>query len=204
MTNIIIKRSKQYSYEVTTPAAELPVSLAEMKAFLRITASGEDDLITAMIESATDFGELYTKRDFVSKTYLTYRDHFTYEIELRRSKLQSVESVKYLVDDVLTTVASTVYYNTSESDFSRIALVDGQSWPTDGDFRLQAIQISFIAGYGAASDVPDDIKTAIMNHVAQMYSNRGDCGDGACSANLPLQSKLIYNKRRIFDVRVGC
>ena len=44
------------------PASALPVSLAELKAYARISASDEEALLAAMMRSATDLCERFTGR----------------------------------------------------------------------------------------------------------------------------------------------
>jgi uncharacterized phiE125 gp8 family phage protein len=193
--------SKAYTYTVTVPPDCPPVSLDEVKSYLKITGAAQDALIEQLTAAATDFAEDYTKRSFIDRTIKTFRDDFTsIEFELRRSPLSSVTSIKYLVDGSLVTVDDSIYYNTKETDFSRIALNDGESWPTDVDVRLQAVEIVFIAGFGEDErSVPDDIKVAIMQHVAALLENRGDC---TLQEALPRASELIYNKNRIMDIKV--
>lgn len=211
---------KSWSYLLETGPTVLAVPLVDVKAWLKVSGAVQDAEITALIESATLTGERITKRDFINKTYKTFRDIFSdspssygnfaplipvgnrpsnlSEIELRKSKLQTVNSVKYLVNDILTTVDTSVYYATEEFDFSALALVDGQSWPTDIDNRRQAVVIEFVAGYGAANtDVPGDIKTAIKKHVASAFVNRGDCDD---ETFLPSGSLATYMNNRIMDI----
>jgi len=211
---------KAWSYLLQPPTGNLAVPLVEMKAWLKVTVADEDALITALIKSATLTGERITKRDFIQKTYKTFRDIFSDfplsfgnfaplippinrpsnfgEIELRKSKLQTVLSVEYLLNDVLTPVATTVFYATEEFDFSRLALIDGQSWPTDVDNRKQAVVIKFIAGYGVDdTDIPADIRTAIKKHVANAFANRGDCDD---EEFLPSGALATYMNNRIMDI----
>jgi hypothetical protein len=215
---------KAWSYILVTPAANLAVPLADVKTWLKVTGTAQDAEITSLIKSATQTGENITKRDFINKTYKTFRDNFSdysliysnyapliprysrqpiyglSAIELGKSKLQVVNSVKYLKDDVLTLVDSSIYYVTEETAFSSILLVDGESWPTDVDAKAQAVEIEFVAGYGVDSDsVPDDIKLAIKVHVANVFRNRGDCADDSM---LPPQAKNIYMNNRILDIAV--
>ena len=61
------------------------------------------------------------------------------------------------------------------------------------------------------STVPWDIKEAIMQHVASMWTKRGDCsqdmvgtrGTAIASGSLPMYSKNIYTLNRIRDIYVG-
>jgi uncharacterized phiE125 gp8 family phage protein len=159
-------------------------------------------IISVFIPGVTNFAEMYTKRDFINRTYRTFRDNFcNATIELRRSALQSVDSVKYFKDNALTTVDASTYYSTFEHDFSTLQPVHGASWPGDVDCRLQAIQIEFLAGYGAsADDVPADLKFAMLQHIADLYFNRGECCDD-CSKPPP-EARLIYDIYRIRDILV--
>ena len=187
-----------WTYTLTTGPAGLAVSLADFKTHLKISGTDQDTELTDILTAAILFGEQYTKRDFVNKTYTTYRDELSQVGELRRSKLQSVTSIKYLIGGVLTAVDTAIYYNTEETDFSSIELVDGESWPTGGDTRRQAVEVIFVAGYGAdETAVPWDIKQAIMQHATNYFKNRGDC---SLAGVLPPVAASIYNLNRIKDI----
>ena len=211
---------RAFTYDVTVAPAELAVPLATFKEHAKTNASVSDTLLTLYLEAATKFAEQMTRRDFINRTYKTFRDNFpgtqittlsalvnqgNVGFELRRSKLQSVTSVKYLKDNLLTTVASSVFYNTLENDYSKVLTLDGQVWPSDADIRLQAVEIIFVAGFGANDTfVPDCLQEAIMIHATQMLENKGDCEEATGSAglkavvnSLPAAAKLIYLQNRI-------
>jgi hypothetical protein len=61
----------------TAPVCE-PVSLDEAKAFLRVTSTSEDDLITELITAAREWCEEYCRRSFINKGYVQYLDSFPY------------------------------------------------------------------------------------------------------------------------------
>lgn len=205
--------SRAYTYEVTVPPAVLPVSIKTFRDHSKANAAVSNDLLTLYLQAATKYAEQITRRDFITRTYKTFRDSFpgtevfnistlvnqgNVGFELRRSKLQSVTNVKYLKENVLTTVATTVWYNTLENDYSKLLTLDGQVWPTDADIRLQAIQIEFKSGFGDAdTDVPDCFKNAIMLHATQLLMNRGDCDDESCKQTVPAAAKVIYLQNRI-------
>jgi len=215
---------KNWSYFVEVPAAELAVPLDEVKLWLKPSGAWGESLdaeITALIKGATKTAENHMRRELIDKGFRTFRDRFddydglcgdysvlipasrrSYRpgIELRRSPLQSVDSIEYLKSDVWTLVDSSIYYATSENEYSRILLADGQSWPNDLDNREQAVRIDFTAGYGADADaVPEDVKTAIKMHVANAFANRGDCVDGRF---LPPGARGIYNQNRILEIGI--
>ena len=217
---------RAYTYTVTVPPAVLPVLLATVKNYLKVTSSADDTLITILIGAATDYAEGFTRRDFITREYETFRDFFSNSVsegyytfgenpvlgagvlndtgnvgfELRRSPLQSVETINYLLNNVLTPVLAATFYNTVETDYSEVLTVDDASWPDDADRRLQAITITFKTGFGDdETKMPNWVTEGILQHVANMYRNRGDCsGCGDIGGNLvPATAKLLYLQNRI-------
>lgn len=181
MFNNIDYKISPTNYLVNIDATVEPVTVDYVKDYLRISSTDDDTLITDLIITARNYGEKYTGRDFINKTYVCYLNHFPnnyVEIEIRKSKLNSITSIEYYKDDVLITVDSSTYYFIDDKEYSSILIKDGQSWPTDADNRKQVVKITFVSGYGAtADDVPQGIKTAMLAHIASMYENRGDCSD---------------------------
>lgn len=185
-----------------------------------------------LVKQVTKYAEAHTKRDFITKTYKAlfenfyYCDYYSYpnaytsyppsyytynyQIEIRKSQLQSVASFEYYdEDDVLQTFSSSNYYVSNDNDFSYLTLKKNKSWPTDiNQFRPQPVEITFTAGYGDyPSDIPADLRGAILQHVARVFTNRGDCLAGnqsACSCssamNLPPETMMIYNAYKIYDM----
>lgn len=197
-------------YVLSVPAINLAVSLTDVKTHLRLSdGTAEDAYLTSLVTAITDYAEKYTRRDFVNKTYIGYMDKFppfntiynpadNGKILIRRSKLQSISSVKYYTNNILTTIDPAQYYITNEPDFSAIYLFDGNSWP-DVDTRKQAVQVTFVAGYGVDDTaVPYNLKLGMLEHIAAIYENRGDCMD--CSQNIPAVSKLVYEQYKIINV----
>ena len=192
-------KKKAFTYNVTTPAAGRPLTLAEVKDYLKVTSSDEDDFINFLIDAATACGEKYTGRDFINKTYTTFRDTFWDCFELRRSRVSDVISIKFLLNDVLTDVPTTVFGFTDVNDYSEIFLKEDQVWPTDEDNVPQAIEIVFVAGFGADdTSIPADVQNAMLAHIAFMFENRGDCPPGTSA--LPTTTKILYDKLRIINI----
>ena len=169
------------NYILSVDSSVEPITLDYVKDYLRISSTDDDTLLGDLITTARNYGEKYIGRDFINKTYVCYLDCFPnsfHSIELRKSKLQSISSIEYYKDDVLTDVDSSIYYFTDESEYSTINLKTTESWPRDADDRKQTVKITFVSGYGATSaDVPQGIKSAMLAHIANMYENRGDCMD---------------------------
>lgn len=209
-------------YILVTGPTTTPISVDEVKSYAKISGTSQDTLISILINAAVSYFETFTKRDLINKTYKCYLDNFpryngnnavlsdgfTYDykntgILLKKSKLQSITSIKYLLNTILTTWDSSNYYISNENTYASIYLENTINYPTDVDARKQAVEITFVAGYGAAaSNVPDEIRLALMAHVAYMLENRGDCSGDASDADLPLPIKSLYNQYRIFNIGV--
>jgi uncharacterized phiE125 gp8 family phage protein len=194
---------RAYNYHVITPPANRPLTLALVKTHLRLDPNdtSEDSYLEFLIDMATEFAEEKIRRVLINTKFRTFRDNFECCILLRKSKFQSLDLFEYMVDDSFTAVDSDLYYVTDEADFSKIVLKDGSCYPTDKDVRLQSIKIEFTAGYGAdESAIPPKIKTALLQHIAALYENRGDCDTASMEALLPASAKNIYQMMMIRDL----
>jgi uncharacterized phiE125 gp8 family phage protein len=166
--------------ELVTPPTEKPVSLVEAKAHLRVEHSEEDTLITSCIAAATariDGRNGWLRRALISQTWKLYLPWFPVArcIALPMPPLQSVTSIKYQDgSDVEQTFSSGSYQVVKTEDEGYIYLKTGESWPGATFERPDAVKIEFVAGYGAAAAVPENIKQAILIEVGALYKEKGD------------------------------
>lgn len=141
---------KDYQYKALKRPTTLPLSLTEVKAFLKVTTNTQDDLITTLIKSVVNYAESYTHIEFLTKQFLTFRDSLDFPIEIRKSKLVQIDSIKYFDDDnVLQTFASSNYYSDFNNFYSQIYLEDDAD--TSGitlSGRYDNVLIDFWAGFG--------------------------------------------------------
>lgn len=218
--------SGEPTYQLITAPAENPVSLAELKAWLKISNNAQDAILTAIIVAVTKSAELYTKREFINKEFRTFRDYFgdynypgyggyyfffnnENPIEIRRTHLKSITHVKYInTQGTQITIDSADYYITSTdgSTFSLLLPVPDKNWPSDlQQKRLQNVEIQFTAGWTDAAEFKEnwpDLYQALLAHMADVFINRGDCSDisGQCGcATAPVQARRVYDLYRIVD-----
>ena len=195
----IYNQEKVYPYKVLTPPCEKVLPLSLVKSHLKITASNRknDSLLSLYIDAVALHVEKVTKRTLITTTFTTYRDNFCQNLTLRRAPFQSIDRFEYFSDSTLTTVSTSLYQIPRSDSFSEIKLKVDQQWPTP-DVMCEAIEIDFKAGYGDKSEnIPADLRNAMLEHVAAMYLNRGDCAD--CSKSAPAGSTQIYKNYRILD-----
>lgn len=167
-------------YIVSTPAGADPLLLADLKAHLNISGTDDDAELTRLIKAVADITEKITGRDLITKTYNAYIDYFPCSyatLEIRKSKLQNITSIKYYTGRVLTLWDASNYYNTNTNYYSQVCLVDGKTYP-DTDYRKQAVKIEFTSGYGVDNTyIPEGLKQAMYRLCAFLFENKGDCND---------------------------
>lgn len=185
--------------QTVAPAAE-PVSLAEAKAHLRVDIDDDDDYISGLISAARQYVETATRRAFISQTWRLSLDRWPAgdAIELRKPPLASVSSIVYRDSDgASTTWGTSNYIVDTDSEPGRIVLADGASWPSVTLYPVNPIQVTYVAGYGAAgSSVPQYLRHAVLLLVAHWYENREAILVGTIARDLPLAvESLIYLNR---------
>lgn len=159
----------------------------------------EDGAISRMIRTARKDCEQYQGRTYVTQTYDLYLDRFPGKrwLEIPVPPLQSVLFIKHKdAAGNIQTMPATDYEVDAVSEPGRIGLACGQSWPTTYD-GINTVQIRFVAGYGLTADVPDEVKTAILMMVADLYSHRGDA---AVSPDVRERAESLLRKKRLVTV----
>lgn len=160
--------------KLITPAAELAVSLADVKAHLRVDTTDEDTLITAYITAAAELAEQATGRALMPQTWELTLDAFPEAFEITRLPAASITSLKYWdVTGTQQTMGTGLYTLDSTDDFgpAYVVPVYGGMWPVNRD-QINAVALRYVAGYAAAANVPESIKAWIKLQVGAMYENR--------------------------------
>ena len=159
---------------VTAPSVE-PVTLAEAKAHLRVDGTDEDTVISGLIVAAREVCEPKARRAFVTQTLKMSFDEWPEDdyFRLLRPPLASVTHVKYYDSaGVLQTMSASDYVVDVAVQPGRVYLEYGKSWPTATLRPGLPIEITYVAGYGAAAAVPQRYKQAICLLVGHWYENR--------------------------------
>lgn len=160
---------------LVTDAATEPITTAEAKAHLRVDTADDDTYIDTCIKSARLWVERTRGMGLITQTWDGSLDAFpSGAIVIPKYPLVSVTSVTYYDDDLSTsTVFSDTKYQVDKAKRPpRIVLKSSESWPGDSLRLSSGVVVRFVAGYGAASAVPADIKHAIKLLVGQMYAHR--------------------------------
>ena len=180
---------------LTTPPAAEPVSLAEAKAHLRVTHADDDAYISRLIAAARRAIELASGLRLVSQGWSLFADRWpdTPMLSLQLAPVSSItDIITYGEDDTAATVDPAHYYLDAVSRPGRAVLRDGRT-PPRGGRAVNAIEVRFTAGFGAAAAVPEELRQAVLMTVAHWYDHRGD-GDGGV---LPLAASELLSSQRI-------
>jgi len=190
------------SFVVVTAPAEEPITLSEAKAHLRVDDSSSDALITSLIVAAREYAEKYTNRALITQTLRAYYDSFYDQnpdgvLRLPRPVLQSVTSVKYIdTNGTEQTVSSSLYKVDVASVPARVVPVFGEVWPS-ARYEINAVYVEYVAGYGLADVVPQDIKQAMFLHIGHMFENREQTTPVAIS-EVPMAYLALMSTYRVW------
>ena len=180
--------------QIQTEPNQEPLSLQEVKDYLRVEDTTDERILQAMIETARRFAEEHMGRSLMSQTinqfidgydeledplfegfkkgpFLTYYKNY---ITLARPPVISVSSVSTFNDsDTETTFAASKYYLDNVREPASIVLRNGETFPTS--LRVaNAIKIVYVSGYSSPFSIPEPIRLGMLQHIAHLYEHRGD------------------------------
>ena len=185
------------TYQVITAATTYPVSLTEAKSHLKVDTTADDTYIESIIKAATQLSEEYTNRFFIDTVIEQYASSFAELETLFKSKVSVISFVKYYdSNNTLQTLSDTIYDAQVRYEPAQIQLADGQSYPAFTK-RNDAVEVKYTVGYGAASDVPEIIKQAILLTIGNFYSNRESVIVGRMVSELPQNSKWLLDTYKV-------
>lgn len=197
-----------YRLVETTPPAIEPLALDEVKAFLRVDQTADDNLISALITAARQFCEANTGRSLITRSYSLFLDRwpgagfarrlFVPEVEhariprevelcainLPHPPLLSVAQINiYAADNTSAVFDASNYYVDMAGVPGRIVLTQGAVPPLPGRIA-NGIEIQFTAGYGTTENsVPTLLRQGMLQVIAHLYEHRGDNPDQALLAS---------------------
>ncbi len=155
---------------ITAPATE-PVTVVEARDWCRATTD-DDTFLTGAIITARSVLEQQLRRVFVTQTWDCYWDIIPASpFLLFPNPVQSVTAA-YATNDagVEAAITAATYWLDAKSVPARLTLADDQEWPEAREWM--ALRVRIVAGYGAAADVPQPIKQAILMAVGYWYRYR--------------------------------
>lgn len=191
--------SAQYALELVTAPTALPVSVTEAKAQMRVDASDDDALIGRLVDVAVSYVDVQGALGaaMITQTWAQWLGQNPGTVTLLLGPVQAVTAVKYYdVDNALQTDTLSNYNVLGTSTRTIVAPKPGFNWPTTYQ-RDDAIKIEYRIGYGDAStDVPENIRHAMLMLIAFHYENRETELIGTTSKTLPFGFEQMLGQSR--------
>lgn len=188
-------------YAVIQRPDDEPVSVAEVKQHLHMRDgnTSQDSWISAAISAAREYAEGYTRRSFCTQTQRLVLDAFPAgPIEVEQGPVQSISSFTYLdTGGVQRSLTQGVDYVADlVSEPARLAPPFGKVWP-DALPQISVVLITFVAGYGEPSQVPESVRAWICMRVGAMSENREEIavGRNLVVAPLPFVDAMLESCR---------
>jgi uncharacterized phiE125 gp8 family phage protein len=164
----------------TSPPASEPLTLNDTKLYLRLDNTDEDTLVTNLITAARITAENWLRRSLITQSWkIAFDDGIPQSIWLPMGPINAVTGVTVVnIDGTTQVIASNSYWlNAAQNALVMFGELIG--------FR---IEVTYTAGYGDASTVPQPIKLGMLSHIAALYDSRGEDGDVV----LPEQAVGLY------------
>lgn len=181
------------SFKASSVSTSEPVTVSEVKEFLRIQTTAEDRLLESLIKVSRRNCENRVKRALVPTSYQLTIDVFENTINLPRPPLSTLSSLVVITytdtGGNIATCDSTNYTVDYMSEPGKVYLAYDADWPDDVRDVENAIKINYRSGYTTAN-IPDEIKTWIMMDVGDRFENRESIQEGI---------KLEYLNRNFKD-----
>jgi uncharacterized phiE125 gp8 family phage protein len=179
------------------PAVE-PVSVTDLKSYLKVETGDEDSLIAALIAAARLTVEAVVGRILVDQSWRVVLDCWPREATLRLpvTPLRSCSAIRVYDAAGLATVLDPADYQVdAQSEPGRIRLLAAPPAPGRA---LSGIEIDIVAGYGAAAaDPPEALRLAVKRLAAHWFEHRGEAdGIGEAPVVPPDIAALLAPFRR--------
>ncbi|MFA5897938.1 MAG: head-tail connector protein [Hyphomicrobium sp.] len=187
---------------LVTPAdANDPIiTTAEAKLHCHIDGAEEDALVAALVAAATKHLDGYAGilgRALVTQTWRQNFDDFStcFRLPLQAATISSITSQN--TAGQIATITATNYALQEDALGSFVRFKDDYSFPSDL-YQTKAIAVNFTAGYGAAAEVPEPIKQAMLLLIGHWYANREAVNVGNIVTPLPFAvDALLELYRRV-------
>lgn len=187
-----------------TEPAELPLTLDQAKLHLKIDddigdAELDEDVLD-LVRDATAHIEGVLGRVLITQVWQNRIDRFPCAggaIELALPPVISVDRVDYIdVDGETRTLAPQCYELDAQSETAWLVPAYGYVWPEARD-QVNAITVTFTAGYGGAAMVPSDIRRALKLLIRHWFDNPSAVNVGGIVTDMPQGVDLLLYKHRV-------
>jgi uncharacterized phiE125 gp8 family phage protein len=156
---------------ISAEAPPLPIALAELKAFLRVSAGDEDALLAGLARGAADMCEAFTGRALIDRAVAEVLAASARWTRLGAAPVRSIEGVAALAQDgeasPLEAAAYAIDVDAAGDGWVRVLDAAG----------AKRVLVSYRAGMAAAPNgVPEALRHGIVRLAAHLYTHRDQAG----------------------------
>jgi uncharacterized phiE125 gp8 family phage protein len=159
---------------ISAEAPPLPIALAELKAFLRVTVSDEDALLAGLARGAADMCEAFTGRALIDRAVEEVLAASAMWTRLGAAPVLSIEGVAALAEngDANPLAAGAFAIDVDAAGDGWVRVLDGGG-PSTGSGRARRVLVSYRAGMAAdPNGLPEAIRHGIVRLAAHLYTQR--------------------------------
>lgn len=184
-----------------------PVTTDEVRTHLRLDPDPQDETqLSALITAAREHVEAWIEKALLTQTWVLRLDNFPSSCEAIRPDMPPMLGVTSIVytatDGTSTTLSASLYQTDIYSMPGRIMPAYGQAWPSVQSGTMNAVTVTYTAGYGAAATaVPGPIKQAILMLIGELWENREATLVGTINTELPFSVKALLGPYRTMTCR---
>lgn len=195
------------------PAAE-PITLAEALDHVRALNTQEDDYLTRLITVVRRQAEYTTRRALMPQTLALVMDGFPHGCAIRvpRPPTIAIASITYLDDGgspTRQTLDPAIYQvdlpHGPYAGYGRIWPVPDQAWPATAPYTMNAVEVTFRAGYvdpaGGSPEqpaVPEDLVHGMLLMLGELYKSRSLSIPGSVSSPTVIQARNLWAPYRVY------
>ena len=157
----------------TVGPSEEPITVADAKLHARVDSDAVDtEFASVIIPSARQAVEMYTDRALITSTWQLTLPGFPPRLWLPKGQAQSITSISYKDTDKNPQTLDPAEYSLA-TGYSPAWVEPTNQWPTTGNL-LDAVSITYVAGWADAASVPEALKMACLFWSTYLWENRGD------------------------------
>lgn len=145
------------------------ISLNELKAYLRLTSSNENSILSTLLNAASQWVRNYVKRNLVQATYTEYYSgDGSFELQLKNYPIVSVTSInidqlRQFAASNLVDITNNVIVKKDAGILRAFNLLYGFTW---GESNIKVI---YSAGYNVSTNMPYDIRLAVKRIIDHQF-----------------------------------
>ena len=178
------------------------VTLAEAKTHLEIDHSDRDAYITSLIGAACGYMDGYD--GVLSKAIMPQSVSYAVSTQRGRSRVDlplprvtGVTAIDYYdTDNAAQSAVLADYDLTASDDWAFVEPKPNGTWP-DMFNRVDALKITYTAGYADIDAVPDTLKHAALLLIGHWYQSREQVVIGTPPSVVPYAFDMLVNKYKI-------